>query len=90
MTAPADRRPTELAVHRLKRRIDAMAPEERERFAAGLDTLHTLMVDRNVRMSIRDAISAGLLSEAETYGAFGLAVPTRSTRRTGAHDEAGD
>jgi hypothetical protein len=71
-------KPVPLALYRALRALEEMTPDELGRTADGLDILQELRGAAGVTgMSTQAALDAGLLSEADVWGAFGIESPER-------------
>jgi hypothetical protein len=68
--------PVPLSLYRAMRSMEQMTPDELGPIADGLDILQELHDAAGVTgMSTQAALDAGLLTDADVWGAFGMAPP---------------
>jgi hypothetical protein len=71
-------RPVPLALYRAMRACEEMTPDELGRTVDGLDILKELHDAAGITgMSTQAALDAGLLTEGDVWGAFGIGSPER-------------
>jgi hypothetical protein len=72
--------PISLNLYRAMRQVERLTPEQLRWLADGMDAVSELRRAAGITgMTTRAAVDAGLLSETQVYGAFGLAAPERRT-----------
>ena len=72
------REPVPLSLYRLAGLLERMPPEQIGRLADDLDALHELCIAAGVTyMSIQAVVDAGLLTDADVWGAFSMVPPER-------------
>jgi hypothetical protein len=70
--------PVPFNLYRVMRWVEQLTPDQLERVADGMDALMELREAAGVTgMSTHRALDSGLLTEADVWGAFGMAPPMR-------------